>query len=83
MARGADDALDARVAKSVADQDVAGMVYILGKGGETIKWIGAEARKELSELLERPVHLFLHVKVMENWSEQPGFYRDIGLDFDV
>lgn len=56
---------------------------VLGKGGETIKWIGAEARKELSELLERPVHLFLHVKVMENWSEQPGFYRDIGLDFDV
>ena len=56
---------------------------VLGKGGETIKWIGAEARKELSELLERPVHLYLHVKVMENWSEQPGFYRDIGLDFDV
>ena len=56
---------------------------VLGKGGETIKWIGAEARKELAELLERPVHLFLHVKVMENWSEQPGFYRDIGLDFDV
>lgn len=56
---------------------------VLGKGGETVKWIGAESRKELAELLEREVHLFLHVKVMENWSEQPGFYRDIGLDFDV
>ena len=55
----------------------------LGKGGATLKWIGAESRKELTELLERPVHLFLHVKVQENWSEQPGFYREIGLDFDV
>ena len=55
----------------------------LGKGGATLKWIGAESRKELAELLDRPVHLFLHVKVQENWSEQPGFYRDIGLDFDV
>ena len=55
----------------------------LGKGGATLKWIGAESRKELAELLDRPVHLFLHVKVQENWSEEPGFYRDIGLDFDV
>jgi GTP-binding protein Era len=56
---------------------------VLGKGGATLKWIGAESRKELTELLERVVHLFLHVKVQENWAEEPGFYRDIGLDFDV
>jgi GTP-binding protein Era len=56
---------------------------LLGKAGETLKWIGSESRRELTALLERPVHLFLHVKVMANWSEDPGFFRDIGLDFNV
>jgi GTP-binding protein Era len=56
---------------------------VLGKGGATLKWIGAESRKELTELLERPVHLFLHVQVQETWAEDPSYYRDLGLDFDV
>jgi GTP-binding protein Era len=55
---------------------------VLGKGGRQIKEIGALARTELEELLERPVHLFLHVKVRENWTEQRAHYRDIGLDYD-
>jgi GTP-binding protein Era len=56
---------------------------LLGKAGETLKWIGSESRRELTVLLDRPVHLFLHVKVMANWSEDPGFFRNVGLDFDV
>jgi GTP-binding protein Era len=56
---------------------------LLGKAGETLKWIGSECRRELTSLLDRPVHLFVHVKVMANWSEDPGFFRNVGLDFDV
>jgi GTP-binding protein Era len=54
---------------------------VLGKGGQTIKSIGAEARRELSEILERPVHLFLFVKVREDWGDDPERYRQIGLEF--
>ncbi|MBB5518769.1 GTPase Era [Amphiplicatus metriothermophilus] len=53
---------------------------VLGKGGQTLKAIGAAARRELTELLGVPVHLFLHVKVKENWAEDPARYRAMGLD---
>ena len=56
---------------------------VLGKGGQTLKWIGENARIELTEILDRPVHLFLHVKVKENWSEEREFYSGLGLEFDV
>jgi GTP-binding protein Era len=56
---------------------------VLGKGGQTLKWIGEQSRKELIEIFERPVHLFLHVKVKENWAEERGLYSDLGLDFDA
>ncbi len=56
---------------------------LLGKGGETLKWIGKASREELSEILDRTIHLFLHVKVKEGWAEDRGLYRDLGLDFDV
>lgn len=56
---------------------------VLGKGGQSIKAIGAAAREELEELLERRVHLFLHVKVREEWAEQKQAYTSWGLDFDV
>jgi len=56
---------------------------LLGKGGETVKWIGKAAREELCLLLDRPVHLFLHVKVRAGWAEDRGLYGDVGLDFDV
>lgn len=54
---------------------------VLGKGGRTIKAIGAAARAELEKLLERRVHLFLFVKVRENWAEDPEHYRTMGLDY--
>jgi GTP-binding protein Era len=54
---------------------------VLGKGGETIKAIGAEARKEISEIVENPVHLFLFVKVREGWGDDPERYRGMGLEF--
>ncbi|MBA4047992.1 MAG: GTPase Era [Sphingomonas sp.] len=54
---------------------------VLGKGGARIREIGARARAELSVLMERKVHLYLHVKVKENWDEDRGVYRDMGLDW--
>jgi GTPase len=54
---------------------------ILGKGGTRIKEIGAAARAQLSELLQRKVHLFLHVKVKPDWEEDRGLYEEIGLDW--
>jgi GTP-binding protein Era len=54
---------------------------VLGKGGATIKAIGAEARKEIAELIETPVHLFLFVKVREGWGDDPARYREMGLEF--
>jgi GTP-binding protein Era len=54
---------------------------VLGKGGATIKSIGADARKEIAEILGQPVHLFLFVKVRENWGDDPDRYREMGLDF--
>ena len=56
---------------------------ILGKGGQTVKWIGQKAREELCELLDRPVHLFLHVVVDEKWADKREFYGAVGLDYDV
>jgi GTP-binding protein Era len=54
---------------------------VLGKGGQTIKAIGADARREIADMLETPVHLFLFVKVRERWGEDPERYRGMGLDF--
>jgi GTP-binding protein Era len=54
---------------------------VLGKDGQTIKAISMAARKDLSQMLERPVHLFLFVKVRENWSDDPERYREMGLEF--
>jgi GTP-binding protein Era len=54
---------------------------VLGKGGTMIRAIGEAARTELSQMLGRKVHLFLHVKVNPNWEEDRGLYREIGLDW--
>ncbi|MAS08274.1 MAG: GTPase Era [Ahrensia sp.] len=56
---------------------------VLGRKGETIKAIGQAARKEIAEILEQPVHLFLFVKVRENWGNDPERYREMGLDFSA
>jgi GTP-binding protein Era len=54
---------------------------VLGKGGAAIKSIGAESRKEIAGILGVPVHLFLFVKVRENWGDDPDRYREMGLEF--
>ncbi|HEX5957846.1 MAG TPA: GTPase Era [Hyphomicrobiaceae bacterium] len=54
---------------------------VVGKGAAMIKQLSMEARKELSAMLDRPVHLFLFVKVREGWGDDPARYRDLGLTF--
>jgi GTP-binding protein Era len=54
---------------------------VLGKDGRSIRAIGASSRRELAEILERPVHLFLFVKVREGWGDDPDRFRAMGLDF--
>jgi len=56
---------------------------VLGEGGRRIKAIGARARAELERLLDRRVHLFLFVKVRENWVEDRERYAALGLDYDI
>jgi GTP-binding protein Era len=54
---------------------------VIGAGGATIKQISMAARKEIAELAETPIHLFLFVKVRENWADDPERYRAIGIEF--
>jgi len=54
---------------------------VLGKGGQTIKAIGAAARADIAAAIEHPVHLFLFVKVREGWGDDPERYREMGLEF--
>ena len=54
---------------------------VLGKGGATIKAIGADARREIAEVAEQKVHLFLFVKVREGWGDDPERYREMGIEF--
>ena len=53
---------------------------VLGKGGQTIKAIGADARREIADMIEGAVHLFLFVKVREHWADDPERYRGMGLE---
>jgi GTP-binding protein Era len=73
----------ARVDQVIFIQRESQKAIVVGKGGAMIKAIGAAAREELEELLERRVHLFLHVKVKEDWQERRSHYSEMGLDFDV
>lgn len=54
---------------------------VLGKGGETIKAVSQAARLDLAEFMGRPVHLFLQVKLRENWQDEAERYNEMGLDF--
>lgn len=56
---------------------------VLGKGGSMIKRIRADAQAELAEILDRPVHLFIQVRVREKWADDPGHFREWGLRFDA
>ena len=54
---------------------------VIGKNGENLKAIGFSARKEMSRIFERQVHLFLFVKVSEDWKDKPEMYKNIGLEY--
>jgi len=73
----------ARIEQTIYVERESQRPIVLGKSGQTLKWIGQKSREELAELLDRPVHLFLTVKVDERWADKREFYGDVGLDFDV
>lgn len=54
---------------------------VLGKGGETVKAVGQAARIDLEEFMGRRIHLFLQVRVRENWQNESERYSEMGLDF--
>ena len=54
---------------------------VVGKRGQALKAVGADSRREIAELIEAPVHLFLFVKVREDWADDPERYREMGLEF--
>ena len=58
-------------------------IIVLGRGGSMIKRIGQSARKEIEDLLEERIHLFLFVKVRENWINDPARYADWDLKFNA
>jgi len=72
-----------RIGQVVYVQRPSQKAIVLGKGGQRIKALGAAAREELMILLDRKVHLFIHVKTREKWVDDPERYRDLGLEFDV
>lgn len=73
----------ARIEQVIFVQRQSQRAIVLGQGGQRIKAIGARARAELEHLLDRRVHLFLFVKVRENWVEDRERYAALGLDYDV
>jgi GTP-binding protein Era len=73
----------ARIEQTILVERDSQRPILIGKGGRTLKWIGAAARAEIGEALDRTVHLFLIVKVNPRWSEDRSAYRAVGLDFDA
>jgi GTP-binding protein Era len=73
----------ARVEQVIYVQRDSQRKIVIGDKGARVKAIGAAARKELAGVLGRKVHLFLHVKVAEDWAEKRDFYRLWGLEYDA
>lgn len=71
----------ARIEQTIYVERDTQKAIVLGAKGSRIKEIGAAARLELEEMLGRRIHLFLFVKVRENWGDDPERYRDWGLDY--
>jgi GTP-binding protein Era len=71
----------ARIEQTIYVERESQRKIVLGKGGQTIKAIGAAARRDIAAAIEQPVHLFLFVKVREAWGDDPERYREMGLDF--
>ena len=72
---------DVRIEQTIFVERQSQKQIVLGSGGRTIKQISMEAREELKDVVGRNVHLFLFVKVRENWGNDPERYREIGLEF--
>jgi GTP-binding protein Era len=72
---------DIRVEQTIYVERESQRKIVLGKGGQTIKAIGEAARKDIAEIADAKVHLFLFVKVRENWADDPERYRVMGLEF--
>jgi len=72
---------DIRVEQTIYVERESQRKIVLGTGGQTIKAIGEAARKEIAEIAEAKVHLFLFVKVREGWGDDPERYRAMGLEF--
>jgi GTP-binding protein Era len=71
----------ARVEQTIYVERESQKKIVIGKAGATIKAISQSARQEISDIAEQKVHLFLFVKVRENWSDDPERYREMGLEF--
>ena len=71
-----------RIEQTVYVEREAHKPMILGKGGQTIKWVSTAARTDLEEQLGRKVHLFLFVKIRPNWGDERARFNALGLDFD-
>ncbi len=71
----------ARVEQTIYVERDGQKAIVIGAGGSRLKAIGASARGELAKALDRPIHLFLHVKVRPEWGEARELYRDWGLEF--
>jgi GTPase len=72
---------DIRVEQTIYVERESQRKIVLGKGGQAIKAIGEAARKDIAEIAEAKVHLFLFVKVREGWGDDPERYRAMGLEF--
>jgi GTPase len=72
---------DIRIEQTIYVERESQRKIVLGKGGQTIKAIGEAARKDIAEIADAKVHLFLFVKVRENWADDPERYRAMGLEF--
>jgi GTPase len=72
----------ARIEQNIFVERDGQRAIVLGKNGQTLKWIGQKSREELMEILDRKVHLFLHVQVNERWSDDRALYAQFGLEFE-
>jgi len=72
---------DIRIEQTIYVERESQRKIVLGRGGQAIKAIGEAARKEIAQIVEAKVHLFLFVKVREGWGEDPERYRAMGLEF--
>jgi GTP-binding protein Era len=73
----------ARIGQVIFIQRESQKPIVLGRGGQRIKAVREAAQKEIEQLIDRKVHLFLHVTVRETWADERERYRDLGLDYDA